>query len=107
MVNLFYARAGLRRSLLNEVRLSPSILNEPNWLYKGKCTSEELEDFFRGFVQADPLINVVDVGRGKEAADDKMREHLDLFLRNPQTKIIFFGGALFVYLFNIMGLPAI
>jgi hypothetical protein len=59
---------------------------------KGVCTSEELSAFFKGFVQAHPLFDVIDVGVGKEKADHKLREHLDLFLRNPQTTKIFFGG---------------
>jgi hypothetical protein len=48
--------------------------------------------FLKGFTQAHPLFNVIDVGAGKEHADHKIREHLDLYIRNPQVLKIFFGG---------------
>ncbi|KAK0465147.1 uncharacterized protein EV420DRAFT_1512997 [Desarmillaria tabescens] len=57
------------------------------------CTSEQFEAFFLGFNQAAPLFSIIDVGTGKEAADTKIKEHLRLFTRFPQTFLIYFGGA--------------
>ncbi|PVF95523.1 hypothetical protein CPB86DRAFT_572930 [Serendipita vermifera] len=59
----------------------------------GICSPDEFSLFLKGFTQAHPLFNVVDVGSGKEHADHKIREHLDLYIRNPQVLKIFFGGA--------------
>lgn len=59
----------------------------------GICSPEDLTAFFKGFVQAHPTFNIIDAGPGKEKADHKLREHLDIFLRNPQTSKIFFGGS--------------
>ncbi|KAK0456484.1 hypothetical protein EV421DRAFT_1752756 [Armillaria borealis] len=57
------------------------------------CTSEQFEAFFLGFNQAAPLFSIIDVGTGKEAADTKIKEHLRLFTRFPQTFLVYFGGA--------------
>jgi len=46
-----------------------------------------------GFGGAHQLFSIVDVGTGKEAADHKLREYLDMFTRMPQTFKVFFGGA--------------
>ncbi|CAE7085930.1 unnamed protein product [Rhizoctonia solani] len=35
---------------------------------------------------------MMDVGRGKEAADEKIKEMLRIFAMAPQTKIVYFGG---------------
>ena len=59
---------------------------------QGVCSGEELTAFFKGFVQAHPTFDIIDVGSGKEKADHKIREHLDVFLRNPQVNKVFFGG---------------
>lgn len=40
---------------------------------QGVCTPEQFAAFFSGFQSAHPLISVVDVGFGKEAADHKIR----------------------------------
>jgi hypothetical protein len=34
------------------------------------------EDFLEGFNEADPLVNIISVGSGKEAADAKLRGKL-------------------------------
>ncbi|KAK0233206.1 hypothetical protein IW262DRAFT_1329215 [Armillaria fumosa] len=57
------------------------------------CTSEQFEAFFLGFNQAAPLFSIIDVGTGKEAADTKIKEHLRLFTRFPQTFLVYFGGS--------------
>ncbi|KAJ7254077.1 hypothetical protein B0H12DRAFT_570449 [Mycena haematopus] len=56
------------------------------------CTKEQFEEFCFGFNQAAPLISVLDVGPGKEAADAKIKECLRVFTRFPQTSFVFFGG---------------
>lgn len=78
----------------------------------GVCSQDNFEQFIIGFNQASPLFSIVDVGKGKEAADIKLRgtllplpldiysgfhsfisaELLKLFVHFPQTKKIFFGG---------------
>ncbi|KAI0322712.1 hypothetical protein OF83DRAFT_1092562 [Amylostereum chailletii] len=62
-------------------------------LHNDICTGEQFEDFLHGFNQASPLFSIVDVGAGKEAADSKIKEHLRVFTRFPQTARIYFGGA--------------
>lgn len=57
------------------------------------CTSEQFEAFSLGLSQAAPLFSIIDVGPGKEAADAKIKEHLRLFTRFPQTFLVYFGGA--------------
>ncbi|KAG8880128.1 hypothetical protein FRB97_001059 [Tulasnella sp. 331] len=61
------------------------------------CTAQNFLDFFIGFNQASPLVTLVDVGDGKEAADAKLRgeswHSLALHTRLPQTRKVFFGGA--------------
>lgn len=37
------------------------------------CSLDEFEQFIVGFNQASPLFSIVDVGKGKEAADIKLR----------------------------------
>jgi len=89
---IFVSKIGLETILERLVNPSISERGLKLTVMKGVCTSEELSAFFKGFVQAHPLFDVIDVGAGKEKADHKLREHLDLFLRNPQTTKIFFGG---------------
>ncbi|KAF9511040.1 hypothetical protein BS47DRAFT_1331293 [Hydnum rufescens UP504] len=62
-------------------------------LANGICTKSDFEDFIIGFNQSAPLFAMIDVGKGKEAADAKIRDMLKLFAHLPQTKRIFFGGA--------------
>ncbi|SJL05743.1 uncharacterized protein ARMOST_09079 [Armillaria ostoyae] len=66
------------------------------------CTSEQFEAFFLGFNQAAPLFSIIDVGTGKEAADTKIKEHLRLFTRFPQTFLVYFGGRAFPLLHRAM-----
>lgn len=58
----------------------------------GICTPEEFTSFLNGFGGAHQLFSIVDVGMGKEAADHKLREYLDMFTKMPQTFKVFFGG---------------
>ncbi|PVF95524.1 hypothetical protein CPB86DRAFT_572919 [Serendipita vermifera] len=58
----------------------------------GTCTAKEFTDFLDGFVSAHPLISVIDVGSGKEAADTKLREYLNIYIKMPQTLKVYFGG---------------
>jgi hypothetical protein len=37
------------------------------------CSAEQFDAFLLGFNQASPLFSIVDVGRGKEAADVKVK----------------------------------
>ncbi|KAH7104356.1 hypothetical protein BKA62DRAFT_694409 [Auriculariales sp. MPI-PUGE-AT-0066] len=53
----------------------------------------QFDSFIHGFNQAGPLFSIVDVGAGKEAADNKVKECLRTFARFPQTIKVFFGGA--------------
>ncbi|KAG8964103.1 hypothetical protein FRC03_002235 [Tulasnella sp. 419] len=57
------------------------------------CSEGQLTEFMEGFNQANPLFTMVDVGRGKEAADAKLKESLRLFIKLPQTRHVIFGGA--------------
>ncbi|TCD71503.1 hypothetical protein EIP91_008884 [Steccherinum ochraceum] len=59
----------------------------------GACTPEQFESFVTGFNQASPLFSFVDVGSGKERADEKIKECLRVFTRFPQITKVFFGGA--------------
>lgn len=40
------------------------------------CTVDQFEAFVMGFNQASPLFSLIDVGKGKEAADTKIKGHL-------------------------------
>ncbi|KAF9517738.1 hypothetical protein BS47DRAFT_1339267 [Hydnum rufescens UP504] len=59
---------------------------------EGSCTPTQFNEFVTGFNRSTELFCIVDVGRGKEAADAKIREMLRLFTGVPQIKKIFFGG---------------
>ncbi|KAG8697025.1 hypothetical protein FRC09_008114 [Ceratobasidium sp. 395] len=62
-------------------------------LVKCKIVQEPVfEEFCDGFRSASQLIHMMDVGRRKEAADEKIKEMLRLFVTNPQTKVVYFGG---------------
>lgn len=50
------------------------------------------DDFSLGFNSATGRFTMVDVGRGKEAADAKLKVHLEDDIRLPQTFKIIFGG---------------
>ncbi|RDB22629.1 hypothetical protein Hypma_010355 [Hypsizygus marmoreus] len=53
---------------------------------------QKFEDFIMGFNQAAERFIMVDVGAGKEAADAKIKAHLEDDIRLPQTYKIIFGG---------------
>ncbi|QRV72491.1 hypothetical protein RhiJN_00505 [Ceratobasidium sp. AG-Ba] len=62
-------------------------------LAKSRIVTElAFEEFCDGFRSASQLIHLMDVGRRKEAADEKIKEMLRLFVATPQTKVIYFGG---------------
>jgi hypothetical protein len=52
----------------------------------------KFDDFMMGFNQAAERFIMVDVGGSKEAADAKLKVHLEDNIRLPQTYKIFFGG---------------
>ncbi|KAL8989574.1 MAG: hypothetical protein Q9177_001572 [Variospora cf. flavescens] len=49
--------------------------------------------FANGFTKRQPLFDFVDVGLGKERADDKVRETLSFFINNEQCKHVLLGVA--------------
>ncbi|KAG8763035.1 hypothetical protein FRC11_006325, partial [Ceratobasidium sp. 423] len=55
-------------------------------------TEVTFDEFCHGFRSASQLIHMMDVGRGKEAADEKIKEMLRMFATAPQTKAVYFGG---------------
>ncbi|CAE6541282.1 unnamed protein product [Rhizoctonia solani] len=55
-------------------------------------TSAVFSAFINGFNTASPLMSMLDVGAGKEAADAKIRELMRIFVRFPHVKKIYFGG---------------
>ncbi|CUA70127.1 hypothetical protein RSOLAG22IIIB_00475 [Rhizoctonia solani] len=62
-------------------------------LSKAQIVSEAtFDEFCDGFRSASQLIHMMDVGRRKEAADEKIKEMLRVFATAPQTKIVYFGG---------------
>lgn len=52
------------------------------------------EDFITGFNQAAERFSVLDVGNAKEAADAKIKAHLEDDIRLPQTFKVVFAGLL-------------
>ncbi|KIK96949.1 hypothetical protein PAXRUDRAFT_137313 [Paxillus rubicundulus Ve08.2h10] len=54
---------------------------------------QKFEDFIMGFNQAAERFVMVDVGGSKEAADAKIKVHLEDNIRLPQTYKIIFGGS--------------
>ncbi|KAI9721854.1 MAG: hypothetical protein M1828_004949 [Chrysothrix sp. TS-e1954] len=52
----------------------------------------QFNDFASAFSLNQPLFNIIDVGRGKERADHKIREMFRLFASNVHCKQIIFGG---------------
>ncbi|KAH7343721.1 hypothetical protein B0J17DRAFT_188440 [Rhizoctonia solani] len=62
-------------------------------LSKAQIVSEStFDEFCDGFRSASQLIHMMDVGRRKEAADEKIKEMLRVFVAAPQTKVVYFGG---------------
>ncbi|KAG4431483.1 hypothetical protein IFR05_013037 [Cadophora sp. M221] len=54
---------------------------------------QEVTQFWAGFSQRHPFIDFVDVGSGKEAADNKIRENFKLNIETPQCEQIFLACA--------------
>ncbi|CAE6426543.1 unnamed protein product [Rhizoctonia solani] len=60
-------------------------------LSKAQIVSEStFDEFCDGFRSASQLIHMMDVG--KEAADEKIKEMLRVFVAAPQTQVVYFGG---------------
>ncbi|KAH7101327.1 hypothetical protein BKA62DRAFT_182600 [Auriculariales sp. MPI-PUGE-AT-0066] len=76
LVNVYCNKIGLRTTLA----------------YAKFCTFTQFDAFWDGF-QATGLFSVIDVGQGKEAADAKIRDALDLYARMPQVMRVYMGGA--------------
>ncbi|KAG9317601.1 hypothetical protein JVU11DRAFT_1810 [Chiua virens] len=57
------------------------------------AAKQRFEDFILGFNQAAERFLMVDVGGSKEAADAKIKVHLEDNIRLPQTYKIIFGGS--------------
>ncbi|KAH0840069.1 hypothetical protein J3R83DRAFT_1036 [Lanmaoa asiatica] len=57
------------------------------------AAKQKLDDFIIGFNQAAERFLIVDVGGSKEAADAKIKVHLQDNIRLPQTHRIIFGGS--------------
>ncbi|KAF9222090.1 hypothetical protein BS17DRAFT_235498 [Gyrodon lividus] len=57
------------------------------------AAKQKFEDFIIGFNQAAERFVMVDVGGSKEAADAKIKVHLEDNIRLPQTYKIIFGGS--------------
>lgn len=55
-------------------------------------TAGDFAAFARSFSLNQPLFHFVDVGRGKERADHKIKEMFRLFVNNTHCKQIIFGG---------------
>jgi len=76
LVNVFFNRDGLGKTLKSYLGIQPATFSA----------------FINGFNTASPLISMLDVGSGKEAADAKIRELMRIFVRYPHVKKIYFGG---------------
>ncbi|KAF8323732.1 hypothetical protein DL93DRAFT_7123 [Clavulina sp. PMI_390] len=72
----------LNRNGLSELLYSNNIIQQKS----------DFDEFIVGFNQASPLLSIIDVGPGKEAADAKVREMLKLFAGFVQVQEIYFGG---------------
>ncbi|KAG8804519.1 hypothetical protein FRC17_005953, partial [Serendipita sp. 399] len=55
------------------------------------CTVDDFKWFIKGFSQAHPLFSFITVGASKEAADSKIREHLNKFIRLHEVYRVFVG----------------
>ncbi|KIV86976.1 hypothetical protein PV11_02549 [Exophiala sideris] len=56
---------------------------------RAKATAVGLRDFAVQFTERMPLFDFSDAGRGKERADDKIRENFHLFLSTPNCHAVF------------------
>ncbi|KIX93551.1 uncharacterized protein Z520_10729 [Fonsecaea multimorphosa CBS 102226] len=57
-------------------------------------TGVDVADFAVQFTEKVPLFDFFDAGRGKERADDKIRENFHLFLSTPNCRAIFVAACL-------------
>ncbi|KAG8738332.1 hypothetical protein FRC10_006975 [Ceratobasidium sp. 414] len=87
LVHVFFNREGLGKTLRTYLGIQPATFGA----------------FITGFNTASPLMSMLDVGSGKEAADAKIRggniascywthEQMRIFVRFPHVKKIYFGG---------------
>ena len=76
LVHVFFNREGLGKTVKSYLNVQPATFNA----------------FISGFNTASPLMSMLDVGAGKEAADSKIRELMRIFVRYPNVKRIYFGG---------------
>ncbi|KAG9127304.1 hypothetical protein FRC07_014933 [Ceratobasidium sp. 392] len=76
LVHVFFNREGLGKTLQTYLKVQPGTFSA----------------FITGFNTASPLMSMLDVGAGKEAADAKIREQMRIFVRFPHVKRIYFGG---------------
>jgi len=76
LVHVFFNREGLGKTLKMHLGIQPATFGA----------------FITGFNTASPLMSMLDVGAGKEAADAKIREQMRIFVRFPHVKKIYFGG---------------
>ncbi|QRV98897.1 hypothetical protein RhiJN_26916 [Ceratobasidium sp. AG-Ba] len=76
LVHIFFNREGLGKTLKSFLGIQPGTFSA----------------FITGFNTASPLMSMLDVGAGKEAADAKIREQMRIFVRFPHVKKIYFGG---------------
>lgn len=76
LVHVFFNREGLAKTIKTYLNVTGPTFNA----------------FINGFNTASPLMSMLDVGSGKEAADAKIRELMRIFVRYPNVKRIYFGG---------------
>ncbi|KAG8736343.1 hypothetical protein FRC12_017669 [Ceratobasidium sp. 428] len=76
LVHVFFNREGLGKTLQTYLKIQPATFSA----------------FITGFNTASPLMSMLDVGAGKEAADAKIREQMRIFVRFPHVKKVYFGG---------------
>ncbi|KAJ4983239.1 CCCH zinc finger dna binding protein [Stagonosporopsis vannaccii] len=53
--------------------------------------AEDFEDFVRGFTQAKTMFDFIDVGAGKDRADEKIIENLKIFSQDYHCRRLLFG----------------
>ncbi|CAE6372169.1 unnamed protein product [Rhizoctonia solani] len=76
LVHIFFNREGLGSTVKKYLAITSAVFSA----------------FISGFNTASPLMSMLDVGAGKEAADAKIRELMRIFVRFPHVKRIYFGG---------------
>ncbi|KAH9943309.1 uncharacterized protein BXZ73DRAFT_97356 [Epithele typhae] len=58
----------------------------------GVASPDHFEAFLTGFSQASPRFAVVDSGPGRDSTEVKVKEHINTYIRFPQTLRVFCGG---------------